>query len=133
MGTTFDTGFIIDLLKGQAPALRKSQEVESSNAAAFLGSPVLYEVLSGILHRQSRTEAAAFRAFAGMFPVLGFAEPAARKAAEVRAEFMRLGRAKPGVDVMIAGIALEGDHVLVTRDRDFEAIGEEFGLRLERY
>lgn len=133
MGTTYDSSFVIDLLNGEGPALRKSREHESDEVAVFLGAPVLYEVLSGILHRQSRAEAAAFRAFVGMFPILAFGEPAARRAADVRAEFLKLGRAKPGVDVMIAGIALEGDHVLVTRDRDFDPIGTEYGLQLERY
>ncbi len=46
---------------------------------------------------------------------------------------MRLGRVKSHVDIMIAGVALEGSHVLVTRDRDFKEIAETVGLNLEAY
>jgi len=133
MGTTMDAAFVIDLLNRQPAALAKALAMENAKASTFLTAPVLYEVLAGVLHSQSRTEASAFRSFAGRFPILSFDEPSARRAAEVRAEFMRLGRAKPGVDVMIAGIALNGDHALVTRDGDFAAISEEFGLRVEPY
>ena len=46
---------------------------------------------------------------------------------------MRLGRLKSHVDVMIAGVAAAGGHVLVTRDRDFQDIAEAVGLAVERY
>ena len=58
---------------------------------------------------------------------------AALKAAEIRAELLRLGRVKSHVDIMIAGVALEGSHTLVTRDRDFKEIAETVGLDVEAY
>ena len=94
---------------------------------------MLYEVSAGLLFSRSRSEAAAFRAIAARFQVLPFDESAATKAAEIRAELMRLGRSKGHVDVMIAGIAAAGGHVLVTRDRDFRDIADTMGLRLEAY
>lgn len=60
-------------------------------------------------------------------------EAAALKAAEIRAELLRLGRVKSHVDIMIAGVALEGSRVLVTRDRDFKEIAETVGLDVEAY
>jgi predicted nucleic acid-binding protein len=46
---------------------------------------------------------------------------------------MRLGRAKPGVDVMIAGIALEYGYRVITRDSDFGDISSVIGLMVEGY
>ena len=54
-------------------------------------------------------------------------------AAEIRAELMKTGRVKSHVDTMIAGIALAGGHVLVTRDADFNAIGDSLGLEIDVY
>ena len=65
--------------------------------------------------------------------ILPFDEPAAARAAEVRAELMRLGRAKSHVDVMIAGVASAGGHVLITRDSDFRDIANVVGLAVEAY
>lgn len=55
------------------------------------------------------------------------------KAAEIRAELMRLGRVKSHVDVMIAGVAAAAGHTLVTRDHDFQDIAQAVGLVLEGY
>ena len=43
----------------------------------------------------------------------------------------RLGRVNSVVDVLAAGIALAGNHGLVTRDKDFQEIAEATGLVLE--
>jgi predicted nucleic acid-binding protein len=133
VGTIFDSAFIIDLLRAVPAARAKAAALDAAGGSTFLTAPVLYEVLTGIHHRRSKSEAAAFRALASNFAPLAFDDQAARLAAEVRAEFLRIGKPKPGVDVMIAGIALSGDHVLITRDRDFEAIAGSFGLRVESY
>jgi predicted nucleic acid-binding protein len=133
MGITFDSNFIIDLLRSAPAARAKAASIDAGGGSKYLTAPVLYEILTGIHHRRSKTEAAVFRALASNFAPLAFDDQAARLAAEIRAEFLRLGQPKPGVDVMIAGIALAGDHVLVTRDSDFEAIADSFGLRIEGY
>ncbi len=133
MAVTLDSAFVIDLLRGSARPLAKARALDDAAEPVFLTSPVVYEVLSGILHRRPRTEGAAFQAMASRYPVVSFGERAARRAAEVRGEFMRLGRAKPGVDVMTAGLALEHGYRLVTRDSDFDEISSVFGLMVERY
>ncbi len=133
MGVTLDSVFVIDLLRGGQRAFAKARALDEAGEPAFLSAPVVYEVLAGLLHRQSRREAAAFQTMVSKYPVVSFGERAARRAADVRAEFMRLGRAKPGVDVMIAGIALEYGYAVVTKDTDFDYIAGEFGLRIEKY
>lgn len=133
MAVTLDSAFVIDLLRGGAKALAKARELDEAGEPVFLTAPVMYEVLSGILHRQPRMEGAKFQAAASRYPVVSFGERAARRAADIRSEFMRLGRAKPGVDVMTAGIALEYGYRIVTRDADFGDISDVFGLVVEPY
>ncbi len=133
MGVTVDTNFIIHILRSDPAALEKAKEVEDRGEAKFLSTPVLYEISAGLLFTRSRTEAAAFRALASRFGSLPFDESAALKAADIRAELLRMGRAKSHVDIMIAGIALEGSHVLITRDRDFKDIAETVGPNVEAY
>jgi len=133
MGVTVDTNFIIDVLRADAAALAKSQEIDRRPEAKLLSTPVLYEITSGLLYTRSRSEAGAFRTLASRFAILPFDEPAATRAAEIRAELMRLGRLKSHVDVMIAGVAAAGGHTLVTRDRDFQDIAQAVGLVVESY
>ncbi len=133
MGITFDSDFIIDILRDDRGALAKARAIDGRGEAKFLTTPVLYEISSGLLFTRSRSEAAAFRAFASRITVLPFDETSALKAAEIRAELMSLGRAKGHIDVMIAGIAAGGGHSLVTRDRDFADISQAIGLNVEGY
>ena len=133
LGITVDSNFIIDVLRLDPDALAKSTELDGRADVKLLSTPVLYEITSGLLYTRSRSEASAFRALAARFAVLPFDEPAATKAAEIRAELMRLGRVKSHVDVMIGGVAASGGHALVTRDRDFENIAPTVGLVLESY
>lgn len=133
MGLTVDSNFIIHVLRSDARALAKAKEVEDRGEAKFLSTPVLYEISAGLLFARSKSEAAAFRALCSRFGTLPFDEASALKAAEIRAELLRLGRVKSHVDIMIAGIAMEGSHVLITRDRDFGEIAETMGLNVETY
>ena len=86
-----------------------------------------------MLFTRSRSEAARFQQLAAHYVRAPFDEPAAAKAAEIRAELLRLGRVKSHVDTMIAGIASEGRHTLLSRDRDFAQIGPAVGLLVESY
>lgn len=133
MGITFDTNFIIDLLRSHRLAVAKAKEIETRGDTRFLTAPVLYEITAGLLFARSRSEAAAFHAFASRLTVLPFDESSSVKAAEIRAEFMRLGRPMGHLDTMIAGIVIQGGHALVTRDRDLMDISQAVGLTVEGY
>jgi len=133
VGITFDTNFIIDLLRSDRLAVAKAKEIEARGDTRFLTAPVLYEITAGLLFARSRSEAAAFRAFASRLTVLPFDESSSVKAAEIRAELMRLGRSKGHLDTMIAGIVIQGGHTLVTRDRDLTEISQAVGLTVEGY
>jgi len=96
-------------------------------------TPVLYEVLAGLLFTRSRSEAAAFQQLSAGYVLAPFDEASASAAAEIRAELMRLGRVKSHVDTMIAGIASAGRHTLITRDSDLAEIHQAVGLLVEPY
>ena len=133
MGVTCDSTFIIDLLRGRDEATRAARALLASGEARFLSTPVVFEVSAGLLARGARRQAAEFRNLAGRFAELPFDSAAARRAAEVHAEFRAIGRPKSHLDAMIAGTALAGGHSLITRDRDFDDISEAFGLQLQHY
>ena len=133
MGITFDAGFIIDVIRGHKSALAKARELENRDEEQFLTTPALFEVTSGLLFARSRSETAAFRAYASQMPILPFDQAAALRAAEIRVELQRSGKTKGATDVMIAGIAAQGGHVVVTCDRDFLDIGKAAGVLVESY
>ncbi len=133
MGVTADSTFIVDVMKGDRGALSKAADLEQRREPRFLSTPVLYEVTTGILFRESRREAETFARLASRFAFLPFNEPSARMAAEIQSELLRAGRPKSHTDVMIAAIAAVGGHSLITRDRDFQDIASVAELTLVSY
>ena len=133
MAYILDTSFIIDLMRSDTEAVLKASELEQLRESKLLPAPVLYEIVSGFLFSRSRSESAVFQRLAERFIIVPFDVSAALSAAEIRAELMKTGRVKSHVDTMIAGIALAGGHVLVTRDADFNAIGDSLGLEIDVY
>lgn len=93
----------------------------------------MYEIASGFLYTRSRSEAAAFQRLSANYTIVPFDELSAIRAAEIRAELMKLGKLKSHVDTMIAGIAAAGRHTLVSRDADFASIAAVVGLAVESY
>lgn len=128
-----DSTFVIDLLRSDSGAKKKARELDARREPKLLSTPVLYEVVSGLLHTRSRSEAIGFQRLAANYSIVPFDETSAMKAAEIRAELMNLGRVKSHVDTMLAGIAAAGRHTLVSRDADFRAISGATGLPVESY
>ncbi len=133
MGFVLDSTFLVDLLRSDAGAKKKARELDARREPKIMSTPVLYEIMSGLLFKRSRSEAAEFQRLSAEYPVVPFDEAASMKAAEIRAELMRLGKVKSHVDTMIAGTAVAGRHVLISRDTDFVAIGRVVGLLVESY
>lgn len=133
MGIALDSTLFIDLARRRPSAISKIAELDSRLETKVIPTPVAYEVLHGILRARSMTQAALFRRWIDRFQVAPLDLVSAERAAMVRAELSRLGRVKSVVDVLTAGIALAGDHTLVSRDSDFREIAEGTGLRVEAY
>lgn len=133
MGVVLDAAFLVDLLRGREAALRAAEEMDHEGVRQILPTPAVYEILSGIRHRGSGTEAARFRNLAEGFPLSPFDRRAAEAAADVRAELLSMGEPKGSVDIMVAGIARSEGQALVTRDEDFQAIAEAVELEVRGY
>lgn len=133
MGVALDSTLFVDLARRRPSALAKIAELDTRPETKVVPAPVAYEILHGILHSRSLTQAALFRAWVNRFHVAPLDLASAERAATIRTELSRLGRTKGVVDVLSAGIALAGGHSLVTRDEDFSEIAEATGLTLERY
>ena len=133
LGDVLDSTFMVDLLRSDPDAKTRAKELDAGREAKLLSTPVLYEIASGLLYTRSRSEAAAFQRLSANYTIVPFDEPSAIKAAEIRAELMKLGKVKSHVDTMIAGIAAAGRHILVSRDEDFQVISGALGLQIESY
>lgn len=76
-----------------------------------------YEIVSGLSHKDARKQLAAFHRFTARNIVLPITEQSARIAAEQYARLHQSGTPVDDIDLLIAGIALEHDLVLITRNR----------------
>ena len=133
MGVALDSTVFVDLARRRPNAIAKINELDSRRDTKVIPAPAAYEILYGILHSRSMTQAAQFRAWMSRFHVAPLDLASAERAAAIRTELARLGRVKGAVDVLNAGIALAGGHSLVTRDTDFADIASVTGLVVESY
>lgn len=133
MGVAVDSTFFIDFTRRVPEASRKLQELEARTDPLILPTPVIYEVLAGILRARSKTQATRFRGYVARFQIAPLDLAAAERAAEIRAELLAVGRVKGAADIFTAAIALAGGHSLVTRDKDFRHIADATGLHIESY
>jgi predicted nucleic acid-binding protein len=109
----------------------KVRELEARGATWFLTTPVLYEILAGILEGRSTRGAAEASPFLARLPIPALDEAAPWRPAQLRAELRRRGRRENDVYVTIAGIASAGGHSLLARD--FAEIARTAGLRAAPY
>lgn len=133
MGVLLDTSVLIDVLEETEDTVLLADRLDERREPVLMAAPALYEIETGIRFTGSRSEAKRFERSTGRFPIAPFDEEAAREAALVRAELLRLGEVKSHPGVMIAGIALARGHRLVTGDEDFAEIADAVGLAVERY
>ncbi len=133
MGVTLDSSVLVDVLRGDERALAVLDGVESRGLAPVLSSVAVFEVLSGVEYTKSRSERARVEILLRQIPIEAFDLDSARRAGELRAEMLRIGRSPGAPDVMIAGHALAGGHTLVTRDRGLASAAGSLGLPVEWY
>lgn len=133
MGVLVDTNVIVDLLSGDARAVAKIREVEHEFGPPYLSTFVIFETLVAVLFRGSQTKARALESLLAAYPVLPLSAEDARHAAEIRVELLRSGRPSSIPDTLIAGQALAGGHVLVTRDRGLSEAARAVGLTVETF
>lgn len=133
MGVTLDSSVLVDVLRGDERALAVLDRVESRGLTPLLSAVAVFEVLSGVEYTKSRSERARVEILLRRIPIEAFDLDSARRAGELRAELLRVGRSPGAPDVMIAGHALAGGHTLVTRDRALASAASSLGLPVEWY
>lgn len=133
VGVALDTSALIDVLRGDEAVLRETDRLENEGNIPVLSTVAVFEVLSGVEYTQSRVERVRFEGLLSRLRIEPFDQESARRAAQLRGEFLRTGRSPGAPDVMIAGQALAGGHVLVTRDRRLARVADAFGLNVLTY
>lgn len=124
-----DTTFLIDLLRGIPAAVQKSHRFKDAGEVLAVPAPCIAELVRGLAGTSRRSRGAA-EALLAQLDVGPLDSAAARRAGTVAAETARRGDEVSMVDCLVAGVVLEGDGTLVTRDADF---GRMPGLSVETY
>ncbi|RLE21874.1 MAG: type II toxin-antitoxin system VapC family toxin [Acidobacteria bacterium] len=107
-----DTDVLVDFLRDRKPmADRIALELTSSSFVTTVITQ--FELLSGI---RTRREATAVEALLDVLDVFSLDPAAARRAAEVRRTLESKGQAIGMADSLIAGICLERNGILLTRN-----------------
>ncbi|MGI0130813.1 MAG: type II toxin-antitoxin system VapC family toxin [Thermoplasmata archaeon] len=133
MGVVVDSNVIVDVLSGDLNALAKVRDAEARYGPPFVSSIVIFESLVGVLFRGSVSRMRTLESMFAQYPVLPVDAMDARKAAEIRVEMLRAGQPVSIPDTLIAGQALAGGHVLLTRDGGLATASRMIGLQVETY
>lgn len=107
-----DTDVLIDALCGEGEVERVAREIRAGALATTVLS--VFELLVGV---RSATQEARIEDLLAGVRVLPLEAPASRRAATIRRSLGARGRALPLADSLIAGICLEHDAPLLTRNR----------------
>lgn len=134
MKTLLDTTVLIDALQNEPEAIRLLREMQQDGAIFHTSTINLFEIMCGILRSERRREQRleAFDVLMANIAVIPLDATAARKAAELHAQFNKSGKTMASSDCLIAGCALsQGIDSVVTRNqKHFEGIR---GLRVVAY
>lgn len=127
-----DTTFLIDVMMGDGRAVAKAKALSEASVPLLVGAPSVFELYVGVgLSSKPAAEKKKVEESLEALTQLPFDQRAARLAGIVYAQKTREGRTIEPEDAMIAGIALESGHAVLTRNvRDFSGIAD---LKVETY
>lgn len=127
-----DTSFVIDILRRRdSAAMEKLQELERREEIIFLTPVTVFELWHGAAISVNRNEAYKVSELLGRMPVLVLDEHSARVAGLISGDLFRRGSTIEVTDCMIAGVALEKNQALITKNT--KHFGRINGLKLETY
>lgn len=123
-----DTSALIDLFRGEEEIRKVIGGDVATTAVNY------YEIFVGIRRHKAKAEERFFRRFFSDIKTFDFDKIAAEKSSEIMGRLIALGTPVNSFDVLIAGIAVSnGAEVLITKDRDFEAIAKVTELDVKTY
>lgn len=116
-----ETSFVIDVLRGEEVARDTLDAIESEGVRPTVTPVGAAEVWVGA-QLGSTAEREATASLLESLTWLSFTRQAAELAGDIRASLTENGEVIGITDAMIAGLAIDHDEVLVTRDWHFERI-----------
>lgn len=127
-----DTSFIIDLMRKNAAAQDKLNEIEKNSESQYTTSPTVFELSTGIaLSNWPEKEKNKVEELLSQFSVIHFSENHAFVSGRILGTLYKQGNPIDPVDAQIAGIAIVEEEKIITRNaKHFERI---HGVRFELY
>lgn len=127
-----DTTFIIDVMKNDTSAVRKAKDLSDASVSILVGTPSIFELYVGVgLSVRSIEEREKVLNTLRSLPHLSLDAASASKAGLIYAQRVKEKTKIDPEDAMLAGIAVQNNEPLITRNRkDFAGIPE---LKLESY
>ena len=126
-----DTTFLIDLLKNDAGAAQKAKELFNSCEDFFITPISVFELWQGEEDLADKRKKDKILELLTSIGHLDFDFSSAKLAGKIYRELRNKGQLVQAEDTMIAGIALQHNEAVLTRNtKDFSKIG---GLRVESY
>lgn len=127
-----DSSFVIDIMRESKGAIDKLQDLIDEGTSQYLTSPTVMELAVGVsLAQLPEKERNRIDAIVGAFQVLPLDAASAWRAGLELGRLRKEGQFVDPIDAQIAGIALQHNEVVVTRNqRHFERFE---GLRVESY
>ncbi|MHB8586404.1 MAG: PIN domain-containing protein [Thermoplasmatota archaeon] len=112
-----DTTVLVDLLRNDPATKRRILELEQSGEPLWIPTPAIFELAEGA-ERSDRTseERKKIAEVLSGYTVLPLAAPSALRAGEVSGLLIRRGEMIDPIDAQIAGIALEENQPVLTKN-----------------
>jgi predicted nucleic acid-binding protein len=92
VGVALDTRAFIDVPRGNEAALRETDRLERAGNLPVLSTVAVFEVVSGVEYTKSRVERVRLETRLSRIAIEPFNQVSARRAAELRGEFLRIAR-----------------------------------------
>lgn len=127
-----ETRFVIDVMKNDTDAVRKAKELSDASVSVLVGTPTILELYIGVgLSVRSNEEREKVLSILRSLPHLPLDAPSASKAGLIYSQRVKEKNMIDPEDAMLAGIAIQNNEALLTRNRKhFAGIPE---LSLESY
>ena len=112
-----DTDIVSLFLRGNRHVRSRLESYIGSGERLHLSIITVYEIVSGLKHRDAKKQLGSFREFAAACEIWPLTEPSVEISADLYAALRTKGRLIDDLDLLIAGIALSNDFVFVTHNR----------------
>lgn len=112
-----DTDIVSLFLRGNRHVRSRFEAYLGSGERLHLSIITVYEIVSGLKHRDAKKQLQSFRALVAASEVWPLTEPCVEIAADLYAALRERGKLIDDLDLLIAGTALANDCMVVTHNR----------------